>query len=263
MKLAWLTDIHLDFLSVHERRKFLGRLSQLDADALVITGDLADGDVLPDVLPEIDALGLPVYFVLGNHDYYGRTMARLRRNVRDVVAQSQNLTWLNDAHPITLSPGVALIGHDGWADGRAGNYHLSRVQLNDFVAIEDFRGANSWERLGIMQDLAALAATHVSALAPVAAGTHAHVVIATHVPPWREAAWHEGRTSDDEWAPFFVSQVLGETIEQIATAFPDTQFTVLCGHTHGRGETWPRRNVRVLTGAAIYGAPAVERVLTL
>ncbi len=41
----------------------------------------------------------------------------------------------------------------------------------------------------------------------------------------------------------------------------DRQMTVLCGHTHGGGETEVLPNLRVLTGAAVYGEPKVQRVL--
>ena len=43
----------------------------------------------------------------------------------------------------------------------------------------------------------------------------------------------------------------------------DRQMTVLCGHTDGAGEAQVLPNLRVLTGAAEYGEPKVQRVLEL
>jgi hypothetical protein len=37
--------------------------------------------------------------------------------------------------------------------------------------------------------------------------------------------------------------------------------TVLCGHTHSSGEAQILPNLRVLTGGAVYGKPALQRVL--
>ena len=37
--------------------------------------------------------------------------------------------------------------------------------------------------------------------------------------------------------------------------------TVLCGHTHGRGEARILENLLVLTGGATYGKPEVQRIL--
>jgi hypothetical protein len=39
------------------------------------------------------------------------------------------------------------------------------------------------------------------------------------------------------------------------------QLTVLCGHTRGGGEAEILPNLRVLTGGARYGNPAVQRVI--
>src|SRR5438093_2989908 len=45
---------------------------------------------------------------------------------------------LHDALPIfPLAPGVGLIGHDGWADAREGDYERSTVMMNDYRLIEE------------------------------------------------------------------------------------------------------------------------------
>ncbi len=45
--------------------------------------------------------------------------------------------------------------------------------------------------------------------------------------------------------------------------FPHRRLTVLCGHTHGRGEAAILPNLRVLTAGAIYGQPGIERLFDL
>jgi hypothetical protein len=79
----------------------------------------------------------------------------------------------------------------------------------------------------------------------------------------RDACWHEGHLSDDEWAPHFVCLTLGETILEIMQAWPQRQLTVLCGHTHGAGECRPAANIHILTGGAEYGSPQIVRAFEL
>jgi Icc-related predicted phosphoesterase len=86
------------------------------------------------------------------------------------------------------------------------------------------------------------------------------VIVLTHVPPYREAAWHEGRHSDDDWAPWFTCRAVGEAIDTCARQHPAVNFLVLCGHTHGAGTYAPQGNVVVHSAAADYGAPCVQRV---
>ena len=86
-------------------------------------------------------------------------------------------------------------------------------------------------------------------------------MLLTHVPPLREACWHAGQISDDEWAPHFTCVATGEAILEIMATQPENRLTVLCGHTHGQGETQPLANVQVITGGADYGHPVIQRVL--
>jgi len=83
------------------------------------------------------------------------------------------------------------------------------------------------------------------------------------VPPLREAAWCHGRPSGDDYLPFFSSKAVGDMLLEVAESHPACQILVLCGHTHGGGEVQVLLNLRVLTGAAEYGHPKIERVFSL
>jgi predicted MPP superfamily phosphohydrolase len=56
---------------------------------------------------------------------------------------------------------------------------------------------------------------------------------------------------------------MGEAIIEVMERHPAVRLTVLCGHTHGGGECTPLPNVRVITGAARYHAPAVQRTIVV
>jgi len=137
MKLAWATDIHLDHAGESARRRFCQSVNE-QADALVVTGDIVESRILGSALESLATLTeRPVYFVLGNHDYYRGSVAGTRRQVGYVV--DEGLVYLSQAGVVGLSPNTALVGHDGWADGRLGDLDGSDVILNDFLLIDELK----------------------------------------------------------------------------------------------------------------------------
>jgi predicted MPP superfamily phosphohydrolase len=262
MKLAWLTDIHLNFVRPDARERFYAEVRQTQCDALLLGGDIAEAPhVAADLRELAREVEKPVYFVLGNHDFYRSSIADVQAQMR--ALSDPNLTWLTNSGVHDLAGTTALIGDDGWADGRLGNYAQSHVFLNDNVLIREFVGLDKWPRLRLMNDLADAAAARIRTKLEDARTRHKHVVLLTHVPPFREAAWHEGRPSDDEWLPHFSSKAVGDAIVEVMQQHPDVQLTVLCGHTHGSGVARILPNVLVKTGGAVYGKPAVQEVLLL
>src|SRR5437016_2472842 len=141
-RLLWLTDLHLDFVDDDgEIATFLERISGPGVDAVLIGGDIGIATTLDHHLGLIErCLQRPVYFVLGNHDFYGGRIAEVRRGVSDLCRRSTWLNWLPDAGIVDLSDETCLVGHDSWADGRLGLGSSSSMMLNDYFCIEDFQG---------------------------------------------------------------------------------------------------------------------------
>jgi predicted phosphodiesterase len=52
MKIAWLTDIHLNFLDTGTRSHFYNRVMKSDADKILITGDIAEAKDVCELLKE-------------------------------------------------------------------------------------------------------------------------------------------------------------------------------------------------------------------
>jgi 3',5'-cyclic AMP phosphodiesterase CpdA len=262
-RLAWLTDLHLNFLPYAQVDEFLGRVAALEADAFVLTGDVSESRDLLDMLAHIDeALARPTYFVLGNHDFYHGSIREVRAAAAGLCNERPRLHYLTAAaEPIELTQELAIVGHDGWADARLGDYERSLVMMNDYRLIAELAGHGKLDRQPILNALGDEAAAHIRDVLRPALARYPQVLLATHIPPLREACWHEGRTSDDEWAPHFTCKAMGDAILSIMRDFPDRQLTVLCGHTHSAGECRPLGNVQILTGGAKYGRPVVERVL--
>lgn len=263
-RLAWATDIHLEFCDDAVIDGFLQSVTAAAPSALVLTGDIGQAGTVTDYLRRIESgLECPVYFVLGNHDFYKGTIGWVRDEVASLVRDADRLTWLREAGIVTLTPGVALIGVDGWADGRFGDYAGSTVMLNDYLLIHELSGIDAAERLLRLQQLADAEAAILERSLRAALAEHRRVVVATHVPPFAQAAWHEGRQSDDNWLPHFSSKASGDVLLAAAEAHGDREILVLCGHTHGGGTADVRPNLRVITGPAEYGSPGVQQVLEL
>ena len=233
-----------------------------EAEAFAITGDIGEAHDVAAHLRAFAELG-PVYFVLGNHDFYRGSIAGVRAVVRETCRNVPNLRWMPDAGVVELTESTCLVGHDGWGDGRLGEYHGSDVMLNDFALIGEFDGfyEDPAERLAKLRALGDEAAAHFRGVLPEALARFRNVIVLTHVPPFRESCWHEGAVSDDNWLPFFTCKTVGDALRDAMAVAPDRQMTVLCGHTHSSGEAQILPNLRVLTGGAVYGKPGVQRVL--
>ena len=269
MRLAWLTDIHLNFLDAVNRRRFLETIES-QADAFAISGDIAESPSIIDVLTEMkEILQKPIYFVLGDHDFYRGSIEKTRVEVAKLAEQCELLTYLTATSVVELSPQTALIGHDGWADARLGDFENSHVFLNDYIAIQELRkwkGEFALDKPALREALNILgdeAARHLEGVLEKALAKYPSVIALTHVPPFKEAAWYNGRHSDDNYLPHFGCKATGDALRRVMESHPQSRLMVLCGHTHGIGEVQITENVQVLTGGAEYGKPAIQRIFDI
>ena len=264
MRAAWLTDVHLNFLENQGISRFLETILQADPDIVLLGGDIGEADSLIPNMERIErTLNRPVYFVLGNHDFYGGSIASVRAQVESLAHDSKYLTWLNMEGLVPLTRQTALIGHDSWADGRLGDYPGSSVELNDFYLIDEFVNLGESERLNVMQTLGDEAAAHLGTVLAQTLRDYTEIVALTHVPPFHEATWHEGEISGDDYLPFFSCDAVGKVLLAMMQDNPSSRLTVLCGHTHGEGICEILPNLCVRTGGAKYGSPAIQTILNL
>lgn len=268
---AWLTDLHLNFVDEAAFDELIAELVSASVDSVLLGGDVAEAHSVVSWLSQFEEKLLaqsprsdvPIYLVLGNHDFYYGGIKSVRRQVEE-FAEGSNWCFLTTAmQPIRLTDRAALVGHDGWADAREGDYNRSLVMMNDYLLIEELAKFSKQDRLVELHRLGDEAAEHIRKQLMLALPEYEQVFVLTHVPPFRSACWYQGTISDDEWAPHFVCQAMGRAIMDVAAVFPAKEITVLCGHTHSAGECQPARNVRVITGAAEYGAPKVTKVFDL
>jgi 3',5'-cyclic-AMP phosphodiesterase len=267
-RFAWFTDVHLNFLDqTVGLLEFYHKIHELNPNFLLICGDIAEGDTvhkyLEDLGREFDEL--PIFFVLGNHDFYSKSFKQVSQNIKKVCDEFNNLNWLNHSEVVELSKSSALIGHDGWYDGAFGNYSTSHVTLADFDLIPEFKNLNKVNRLDLMKKLASDATQEIKRKLKMALESYNHIIIGTHVPPFRESCYYDGKISNDDYLPFFTCKMLGDMLLEVMKNYRNSskQVTVLCGHSHSGSIYKPLENLEVICGEAKYGAIIKQRLIRI
>lgn len=269
IKLIWLTDIHLNFLAREEREDFYQILMDTSGDHIIISGDIAEATVVANILKEMaKTTQKPIYFVLGNHDYYRGSVAVLRQEMIDLSQNETLLHWLPASGVQNLGNQTILLGIDGWADGRYGNYTNSPVVLNDSHMIRELKQSRILGKHPLLEKMQALAdhdAQQLNLHLRDALKTHhpKKVVIVMHVPPFKEACMYEGKRTDDDFLPFFSSKSTGDVLMTIAQKNKEIEFLVLCGHTHNKGYCQPCHNLTIKVGEAEYMHPKIQEIITV
>lgn len=95
MKLVWVTDIHLNFLEYSDRKRFYQDIVATDSNAVLVSGDIAEAPTISDILEEMDQhISKPIYFVLGNHDYYQSSVENVKKTVSQLSQANPSVNWL-------------------------------------------------------------------------------------------------------------------------------------------------------------------------
>jgi len=137
------------------------------------------------------------------------------------------------------------------------------VELNDYFLIKELTGLSRQRRFTELAKLGDQAAEYFRKLLPQACARFKNIILLTHVPPFREACWHEGRISNDEYLPHFACKAVGEVLASVMRKHPECKLTVLCGHTHSPGVANLLPNLCVKTGSAEYGHPRLQELIII
>lgn len=262
MRLGWLTDLHLNFVHSLKRSAFYAHLREEKLDAVLLGGDIGEADSVTELLAEMaNGLRIPIYFVLGNHDFYGGSIGAVREAVAREAAVSPWLHWL-PASGVDLPDRQRHVGRPRFLGRRSPRRLLrSEVALNDYFLITELRSLQKQERYAKLNALGDEAAEFLEYRVLEALPRCQNVIVLTHVPPFRESCRHEGQISTGDFLPHFACRAVGERLASIMRAHPDRNMVVLCGHTHSPGFARILDNLAVLTGGAQYGVPALQQVL--
>lgn len=270
----WCTDIHLDFIDgpddcgrVHDL--FAYPVSKVDCDGIFVTGDISHSIDLIRHLSILDrVIDKKIYFVLGNHDFYGGDFESVRSQVVDLCKKSKNLTYLSRLENVTsLTEKTAIVGHDGWYDALYGDFQSSSYIMTDWIKIQNFNSVSAVTRSSqgieinksILVDyaryLAFEAAEHIKDKIMKAASIHETVIVLTHVPPFPQLHKPGGKSSSNSALPWYTSKIMGDALLEVTRKNPNTHFEVFCGHTHGQFDAKITDNLTCHVGGSIYGKP--------
>lgn len=261
MRLIWATDIHLDACGLAGIRRFLACVAAEEPDIFVITGDISTGTrVMNDLLTIIETCEpqFLVYFVLGNHDFYGLSVSAVRSQVKDRFFAN----YLSVMPHVPLSGKIALVGHDSWADGVYGSGVDTPPQLNDFSLIEDLKRVRGEELVRVLGRLADESVDKI--VNDLESADADDFIIATHVPPYEDVARLSNKVLSRgvrDLSAFFGNSRLEKALEDFFTKNPSKRGLVLSGHVHHNRDIRPLPNLRVITKHADYGGPAIAMIL--
>lgn len=260
-KILWTTDIHLNFLTNEEIELFIQEIINESPDALLIGGDIGEAKSVCFYLEKLEqSIDCPIYFVLGNHDYYKGSLSNVKKDICQLTNSSKKLFFLDTTPFVELTKDTALVGQSSWADGRFGNYNDSEVMLNDYILIDDFVGLNKNQRLKKLNKLGDETASKIEKSLITAFKQYKKVICLTHMPPFQESCWHEGKISDDNYLPHFSCKSVGDMMKKTMRSKPNCSLKVLCGHTHSPGKAKIMDNLHVFTGKASYGKPEIQQI---
>ena len=262
MRLAWCTDLHFDVCRDAQSAviNWAEGVKSKSPDAVLITGDISVAQHLIYHLSIAEkVLQIPIYFVLGNHDFWGHRIESVQKQMKELSSISTYLKWIPDSSYIPLTQATCLIGHDGWYDALYGQLDRSFLTMNDWNNIHDYRdvggASNRGSVIGLSRMLSHAAATMVQAQIKAAMRYHSNIFIATHVPPFHAP------DADALGLPWYASKMMGDLLTVAAQSFPNVNFTVFSGHTHEERSIKVAKNLSCHTGKAEYGRPGVQSII--
>ncbi len=274
IKLAWISDPHFDHLEIKDPGALERMGAALESEGvthIILGGDIADSRTFEVSLKRIlDATRRPIFYVLGNHDYYFGSVADVRR--RAAAINIPGLKWLPETGIVELDSDTALIGHGGWGDAHRGDME-NFIILTDYAAISDLAATIDREDFWVngfkkrqalvqkLQELGEDAAENLKLQLDRAMGNYKSILILTHVTPLVETCTYKDRPGTAQGFPGFLWDSMGGIIKTAAASNPEIEFLVLSGHTHQESQAQTAENLRAWSSYAEYGELCYRIVL--
>lgn len=278
--LVFLNDIHLNFIddAMWKMPVLCNDIKSNNPDYLVIAGDISEALTLQYHLMWLEkellniGVDIPIFFVLGNHDYYHGSISAIRELISKTYCPGKkgNCRWLGCSGIVPLIPGkVALVGHDGWYDGGYANwFNPSVVQMSDYDLILELKRLqcpNNQLRFDKLNELSQESADYVKLQLEAAYNQgYRKAFVATHVAPFPELSVFNGKISNQCWMPCFSSKRMGGALLEVARQYPDFKIITLSGHTHGEAYcAHYAPNLEGYAGYSDYGIPGISKIFKL
>ncbi|MHC4747233.1 MAG: metallophosphoesterase [Planctomycetota bacterium] len=124
IKMVQLSDIHLGSTETNLLRRAIKKTNELGADVVVITGDLLDPGLKSEeeVISILNELEAPAFFVMGNHERYGRM-----RKATELLGQTKVRILRNET---VAFKGIEITGIDDTGNEEAFAEKLDKLEIN-------------------------------------------------------------------------------------------------------------------------------------
>jgi predicted phosphohydrolase len=249
-----------------------------------LSGDISTSSRLITHLAMLEkALQKPIYFTLGNHDFWDSSFEKVDKQMREVNNMSTFLKYLPATPYVSLSNSTAMVGANGWYDAIYGEPSLNFLMM-DWIRIYDYQellvgSPQNWENSARQKPctdkhLAALidksrefssAAAHQVARGIKSAKRNSlrNVIVVTHVPPFEITCAHKNHDTDPKILPWYSSKLMSDVLLQASEQLPDMKFTILSGHTHTYKREKIKDNLIAVVGRGEYSNPLVSDIITV
>lgn len=264
MKLAWLSDTHLDQVSSIDITRLCRGIAKEGADAIVITGNVSSGHQLVESLGYLETNAfMPVYYVLGQKDYSHTTIDKMRAVATAIETEEgyDPIVYVSTRGPVELTDTLTLVGLDGWGDLREGRKKNTRFLLRDHIAIKDFRKMDNDSIMGLLQNLADSDVRKARETLLEVLESGKDVLLLSSVIPFSELLEKDGDMPNDDMLAYYVCRVLGDTLLELADEYPDRKIRVLCGSMQTDSTHSPRENLTCETNSRDEDRLCVQKFL--
>lgn len=236
----WATDLHLNYFEENYIKSFgKNLLKEYNPDSLIISGDISLGNKLESNLKTLsNAIQVPIYYVLGNHDYWYSSFDKVNKIVSDL--ESNLIINLNNKI-IKINENTAMLGFDGWYDCQYGTIN-SEIKMNDWIKIEDFKNKDP---ILFSKQLSEKYLNFKELSLKAKENGFINQLIVTHIPPFKELII-------EKELPFYGSKVSGDMLLSLDL----NKIVCLSGHTHNKAEYYVN-NIKSYVGEACRGKPSV------
>jgi predicted phosphohydrolase len=257
MRIAWASDIHLTDAYEQVKQNFATSLAKAKPDCVLLSGDISTARFLYDHLKMLEsAVKVPIYFVCGNHDFWGSSLHLVNIELTQLSTYNKNIQWMGCKSYVKLKEGVALVGHDCFYDAGYGDWKRSRFALNDWNYTKDFMVRPIQRVVEVARNYAMKGARHIERnLSLSLDNDFKKVFVLMHPPPFAEASMHMGMPGSPDAIPWYSCKVAGDVLLQTAKRYGDREIDVLCGHTHSKCTYAPLDNLTVRVQDAEYHKP--------
>lgn len=258
------SDTHFNFTLPWTQYDFASKIIEQNPAGLILTGDIACGLTIKRILIFLakQLENIPIYFVLGNHDYYATSFEETTVIVKNLTTKYPNLFWMSQIDSIDLKNDIGVIGEDGWYDGRLGNpiylgYNFDWIMISNFQKLKTFE-----EKYAYGKQLADEATTRLKTKLEKALEKYKTIYILTHMPPWPEATRALGTEMEDFWLPYNTNLGMGKMIEETMKNRDNQNVIVLAGHVHLPSIVHVAHNIECIVQPGKYlGAPTEHNTL--